>query len=146
MNPLERRRRRAAIDAAMACVIVLLIVQMWLLTATLEDQRTDALRRLTDAHRKLLELSPYRTIRARYEELSSIELIPAVRDHDPIPSRYRNVKSELETSLLEAGASGLVTSERATLEALRDRYEEALTAWEADGARTEEAGRALDVA
>jgi hypothetical protein len=37
MNPLERRRRRAAIDAAMACVIVLLIVQMWLLTATLES-------------------------------------------------------------------------------------------------------------
>lgn len=37
MNPLERRRRRAALDAAMACVIVLLIVQMWLLTATLES-------------------------------------------------------------------------------------------------------------
>ena len=37
MNPLERRRRRSAIDAAMACVIVLLIVQMWLLTATLES-------------------------------------------------------------------------------------------------------------
>ena len=37
MNPLERRRRRAVIDAAMACVIVLLIVQMWLLTATLES-------------------------------------------------------------------------------------------------------------
>jgi protein-S-isoprenylcysteine O-methyltransferase Ste14 len=37
VNPLERRRRRAAIDAAMACVIVLLTVQMWLLTATLES-------------------------------------------------------------------------------------------------------------
>lgn len=37
MNPLERRRRRSAIDAAMACVIMLLIVQMWLLTATLES-------------------------------------------------------------------------------------------------------------
>ncbi len=37
MNPLERRRRRSAIDAAMACVILLLIVQMWLLTATLES-------------------------------------------------------------------------------------------------------------
>ena len=37
MNPLERRRRRAAIDAAMAFVIVLLVVQMWLLTATLES-------------------------------------------------------------------------------------------------------------
>ncbi len=37
MNPLERRRRRVAIEAAMACVIVLLMVQMWLLTATLES-------------------------------------------------------------------------------------------------------------
>jgi hypothetical protein len=37
VNPLERRRRRSAVDAAMACVIVLLIVQMWLLTATLES-------------------------------------------------------------------------------------------------------------
>ena len=37
MNPLERRRRQGAIGAAMACVIVLLIVQMWLLTATLES-------------------------------------------------------------------------------------------------------------
>jgi hypothetical protein len=37
VNPLERRRRRSAIEAAMACVIVLLIVQMWLLTATLES-------------------------------------------------------------------------------------------------------------
>ena len=37
MNPLERRRLRSAIGAAMACVILLLIVQMWLLTATLES-------------------------------------------------------------------------------------------------------------
>jgi len=37
MNPLERRRRQGAIGAAMSCVIVLLIVQMWLLTATLES-------------------------------------------------------------------------------------------------------------
>jgi hypothetical protein len=37
VNPFEHRRRRAAFDAAMACVIVLLIVQMWLLTATLES-------------------------------------------------------------------------------------------------------------
>jgi hypothetical protein len=34
-NP-SRRRRRVAIDAAMAMVILVLMVQMWLLTATLE--------------------------------------------------------------------------------------------------------------
>ena len=32
-----RRRRRVAIDAAMVFVIVLLMTQMWLLTATLES-------------------------------------------------------------------------------------------------------------
>lgn len=40
MNGLSspaRRRRRVAIDAAMAMVIMVLMVQMWLLTATLES-------------------------------------------------------------------------------------------------------------
>lgn len=32
-----RRRRRVAIDAVMAMVILVLVVQMWLLTATLES-------------------------------------------------------------------------------------------------------------
>ena len=32
-----RRRRRVAVDAAAGFVIVLLVVQMWLLTATLES-------------------------------------------------------------------------------------------------------------
>lgn len=35
-NP-ARRRRRVAIDAVMALVILVLMVQMWLLTATLES-------------------------------------------------------------------------------------------------------------
>ena len=40
MNHLSgpaRRRRRVAIDAAMAMIILVLMVQMWLLTATLES-------------------------------------------------------------------------------------------------------------
>ena len=36
MNP-ARKRRRVAIDAALVMVIFVLIVQMWLLTATLES-------------------------------------------------------------------------------------------------------------
>jgi len=35
-NP-ARRRRRVAIDAAMTMIILVLMVQMWLLTATLES-------------------------------------------------------------------------------------------------------------
>ena len=37
MNNVTRRRRRVAIDAVMALVIVVLMVQMWMLTATLES-------------------------------------------------------------------------------------------------------------
>ena len=110
----------------------------------LEERRGDALRRLTDAHRQILELSPYRAIRARYDEVSSVELIPAVRDHDPIPARYRRAKAELETTLLAAGGSGAVATERSALEELGARYEAALEAWEEGGVRTDEAGRDLD--
>jgi hypothetical protein len=34
---LVRQRRRVALDAAMIFVVILLVVQMWLLTATLES-------------------------------------------------------------------------------------------------------------
>jgi hypothetical protein len=37
MNTTLRRRRRVAIDAVMALVILVLMVQMWMLTATLES-------------------------------------------------------------------------------------------------------------
>ncbi|HJQ73771.1 MAG TPA: preprotein translocase subunit SecA [Gaiellaceae bacterium] len=109
----------------------------------LEERRTDALRRLTDAHRKILELSPYRTARSRYDEVSSVELIPAVRDRDPIPARYRRVKEELESTLLAAGAGAAVATERSALEELRARYGAVLEAWD-ESTRTEEAGRELD--
>jgi hypothetical protein len=110
----------------------------------LEERRADALRRLTEAHRKILDVSPYRAIRARYDEVSSVELIPAVRDHDPIPRRYRRVKEELESTLLGAADTGAVATERSSLEELRQRYEAALEAWEETGVRTDDAGRDLD--
>ena len=37
LPPIVRERRRVATDAAMLFVIILLIVQIWLLTATLES-------------------------------------------------------------------------------------------------------------
>jgi predicted branched-subunit amino acid permease len=37
VNPRERGRRKGALDAVMACVVIALVVQMWLLTATLES-------------------------------------------------------------------------------------------------------------
>jgi preprotein translocase SecA subunit len=110
----------------------------------LEERRSEVLRELTDGHRKLLELSPYRDMRARYEEVSSVELIPAVREHSGIPDRYRRVKAELEAVLFEAGAGAAVADERSSLEDLRARYEAVLAAWEESSPRTHEAARELD--
>jgi preprotein translocase SecA subunit len=104
--------------------------------ADLERQRSEALARLTEADRKLRELSPYRAVRARYDEMSSVELIPAIRDRDPIPARYERAKEEMEASLLQADESGVVASERSELEDVRLRYDAALRLW-SEGGRTE---------
>ncbi|TMA46178.1 MAG: preprotein translocase subunit SecA [Deltaproteobacteria bacterium] len=112
--------------------------------AELEERRAEALRELTEVHRQILEQSPYRALRARFEEVSSVELIPAVRDHDPVPARYLRVKGELETALLEAGGGTAVASERAHLEELRARYGAVLDAWEQVGHRTDDTARELD--
>src|SRR5437867_1990219 len=112
--------------------------------ADLEERRGEALRELTEVHRQILELSPYRALRARFEEVSSVELIPAVRDHDPVPPRYLRVKGELETALLGAGGGAAVASERAGLEELKARYGAVLDAWEQVGHRTDDTARELD--
>src|SRR5439155_669394 len=80
----------------------------------------------------------------RFEEVSSVELIPAVRDHDPVPPRYLRVKGELETALLGAGGGAAVASERAGLEELKARYGAVLDAWEQVGHRTDDTARELD--
>jgi preprotein translocase SecA subunit len=112
--------------------------------SALEERRSEALRDLTDAHRRLLELSPYRALRAKYEEYSSVDLIPAVQGNKSVPSRYQRAKEELEAGLLEASGGAGVEAERAALEELRARYQELLDAWEEGGARSPEVVRELD--
>jgi preprotein translocase SecA subunit len=109
----------------------------------LERQRSEALARLTEADRKLRELSPYRAVRARYDEVSSVELIPAIRDSDPIPARYVRAKEEMEASLLEADQSGAAASERSDLDDVRLRYDAALRLW-SEGDRTDTVARELN--
>jgi preprotein translocase SecA subunit len=112
--------------------------------STIEEQRTEALRELTETHRQLLELSPYRDERTRYEQMSSAELIPAVRGRQAIPARYRQAKDSLESTLLGAADAAGVATERSSLEEVRSRFENALSAWEASAVRTEDAARELD--
>src|SRR5262245_7981311 len=113
--------------------------------AELEQRRSAALAKLTEADRKLRDLSPYRAVRSRYEEVSSVELIPAIRDHDPIPVRYARVKEEMEASLFEGGGdAGAVTAERSELESVRARYDEMLRRWSEDGQRDDDVARELN--
>ncbi len=111
--------------------------------AALEATRAESLRQLTESDRKLRELSQYRAILARYEEVSSIDLIPAVRDRDPVPPRYQRVKAEMEATLLADGGGDAVAEERAQLDATRTRYDEALAVWES-GNRGEDVARELN--
>jgi preprotein translocase SecA subunit len=110
----------------------------------IEERRTEALRELTETHRQLLELSPYRDERTRYEQMSSAELIPAVRSRQAIPARYHQAKNSLENTLLEAADAAGVAGERSSLEEVRSRFESALSAWEESAVRSEEAARDLD--
>jgi preprotein translocase subunit SecA len=75
--------------------------------------------------------------------VSSVDLIPAVRDHGEIPERYRVAKEELESSLLEFGGAA-VADERETLEATRDRYHAVLEGWETRELRSHEAAHLVD--
>jgi len=110
--------------------------------ADLERRRSESLAKLTEADRKLRELSPYRALRARYEEVSSVELIPAIRDQDPIPPRYARVKEEMEAALLADGET-VAISERSDLEDVRLRYDAALRLW-SEGGRTDTVAREVN--
>ena len=112
--------------------------------SAIEERRTEALRELTEANRQLLDLSPYRDERTRYEQMSSAELIPAVRGRQGIPERYRQAKANLETTLLDAAGHAGVDTERSSLEEVRSRFETALAAWEESEVRGDEAARELD--
>ena len=111
--------------------------------SVLEERRSDALRDLTEAHRELLDLSPYRALRARFEQVSSVDLIPAVRDGGAVPERYRQAKDEFETALLDAGGAA-VADERAAFEATRDRYVAVLESWESPATRNPDTAHEVD--
>jgi len=111
--------------------------------AATEAERAQNLQALTEAHRKLRELSPYRDVRERYEQVSSMELIPAIRDHDAIPSRFEKAREELETALLEIDGTG-VGAERSRLETVRGRFNALLASWSEGARRTEDLAREVN--
>ncbi len=74
----------------------------------LDEKRKEALRRETELRQQLLESSPYRSARDRYERYASSDLIPALGDGREVTGSYRRAKAELETAL---GASVAASAE-----------------------------------
>src|SRR6185369_16824259 len=100
------------------------------------------LQALTEAHRKLRELSPYRDVRERYEQVSSMELIPAIRDNDPVPTRFVKVREDLEGALMQVETG--VGDERSRLESIRGQFNTLLSAWDEGARRTDDLARQVN--
>src|SRR2546422_5698218 len=65
-----------------------------------EQQRSDALKRTTELQREIREMSPFREVRQRYEDLSSTELIEALHGMRQISTGYLKAKEDFEASLM----------------------------------------------
>src|SRR5438128_6539667 len=65
-----------------------------------EQQRSDALKRTTELQREIREMSPFREVRQRYEDLSSTELIEALHGMREISTGHLKAKEDFEASLM----------------------------------------------
>lgn len=108
-----------------------------------EQQRADVLKRSTEMERRLKELSPFRTLRQEYEEVSSTELIEALHELRGLPERYLAVKEKLEEALLGTGNTEGSEARRAFEEA-RGAFSEYLERWQQADAGRRDLVEALD--
>ncbi|HEY1268033.1 MAG TPA: hypothetical protein VGH16_12330, partial [Candidatus Binatia bacterium] len=108
-----------------------------------EQQRSDALKSLTEVQRRLRELSPFRDLREEYEQISAGELIDALHGLGGIPDRYLRVKETLESSLTESG-DGVSPEAKESFEEARAAFDESLARWQEGNGRRKEIMEALD--
>jgi len=108
-----------------------------------EQQRSDALKRLTEIQRRLRELSPFRDLREEYEQISAGELIDALHSLGGIPERYLRVKETLESSLTRAG-DGVSGEARESFNEARESFDQSLARWQEGNGRRAEIMEALD--
>src|SRR5581483_8741875 len=108
-----------------------------------EQQRSDALKRLTELQRRLRELSPFRDLREQYEQISAGELIDALHGLGGIPDRYLRVKETLESLLTESG-DGVSPEAKESFEEARAEFDRSLARWQEGNGRRKEIMEALD--
>ena len=108
-----------------------------------DQQRGEALKKLTEAQRRLRGLSPFRGLREEYEEISASELIGALHELQALPERYLRAKESLESSLA-VGGDGVAAEHRSAFEEARDAFNESLERWKEGNGQRAEIMEALD--
>src|SRR5215813_5320739 len=100
-----------------------------------QQQRSDALKRSTELQREIREISPFRGVRQRYEDLSSTELIEALHGMRQIPAGYLKAKEEFEAFLTDSPHGGEKDID-VDFESARQDFAETIDRWQQkNGAR-----------
>jgi preprotein translocase SecA subunit len=108
-----------------------------------DQQRSVALRRSTEIQRQVREISPFRNIRERYEDLSATELIEALHGLRPIPENYLQAKQDFEGALLQIH-DGDGTEPHADFEEARQDFSEYINRWQQKNGERQAMVEALD--
>jgi preprotein translocase SecA subunit len=107
-----------------------------------EQQRSNALKRSTEIQRQIREISPFRQLRERYDDLSATELIEALHGLRPIPNSYLKAKQDFENTLLEA--HGQAPDPRGVFEEARQEFSEYIDRWQQKNGERQEMVEVLD--
>jgi preprotein translocase SecA subunit len=108
-----------------------------------EQQRSEALKRCTELQRQIREVSPFRSKRERYEDLSATELIEALHGLRPIPESYLQAKQDLEASLLQA-RDGTDGDTNDAFDEARQDFSECINRWQQKNGERQELLEILD--
>jgi preprotein translocase SecA subunit len=108
-----------------------------------DQQRSVALKRSTEIQREIREISPFRNIRERYEDLSATELIEALHGLRSIPENYLQAKQDFEGALLQIH-DGDGTEPRADFEEARQDFGEYINRWQQKNGERQAMVEALD--
>jgi preprotein translocase SecA subunit len=107
-----------------------------------EQQRSNALKRSTEIQRQIREISPFRQLRERYDDLSATELIEALHGLRSIPNSYLKAKQDFETTLLEA--HGQAADPRGVFEEARQEFSEYIDRWQQKNGERQQMVEILD--
>ena len=108
-----------------------------------QQQRSDALKRSTELQRQIREISPFREVRLRFEELSATELIDVLHDARPIPNSYLASKEELEAALLQP-SNGKVSDAYEAFDEARQEFSDHVQRWQERAGERPELAESLD--